>query len=303
MKVIFSIPPYQNHQKREPIMATKCARINVVSCSLTIITIFAIWLIGSAAIAAENVSFKGTTKIATGDFVTLTGKLTKPKGDGPFPAVVLMHGCEGIHKTLDHWADRLAGWGYVALEVDSFGPRGYSDICENTFQVSPIVRAQDAYDAKSYLSGLPFVDCNRIGLIGWSHGGSTALAVVSGSNYSAIAAVVKTNSEPPKGWVPFRAAVAFCPNCRGQLDDTNAPLLLLAAELDTWNPAALCRSKMPSGKTANEVMLKIYPGVYHGFDYEGYDIVMLKRHRLRYDPAAATDSMAQVKEFFAKQLK
>ena len=283
-------------------MATKRERKGVVNCCLIIITIFAIWLIGSAALAAENVSFKGTTKIASGDFITLTGKLTKPQGDGPFPAVVLMHGCAGIGKANDDWADKLASWGCVALEVDSLGPRGLVDICANVVQLPFHMRAYDAYDAKSYLSGLPFVDRNRIGLMGWSHGGCGTLASVSKSNYVALAAFVKTKSEPPIEWVPFRAAVAFYPYCAGQLDDSNAPLLILSGELDTWCPAALCKKNMPSGKTANEVILKIYPGAYHGFDYVGVDVVKGK-HRLAYNPAAFADSIIQVKEFFAKQMK
>ena len=284
-------------------MSTKRERKNVVVvCCLVIITIFAIWLIGSAAFAAETVSFKGTTKIKSGDFVTLTGKLTKPKGDGPFPAVVLMHGCRGIVKAYDDWADRLASWGYVALEVDSLGPRGLVDICATIFQVRFQIRAQDAYDAKSYLSRLPFVDRNRIGLMGWSHGGLATLASVSRSNYATSAAFVTTNLEPPKQWVPFRAAVAFYPFCIGQLDDSNAPLLILIGELDTWCPAVLCQMKMPSGKTANEVILKIYPGNYHGFDLEGTDLVV-QQHRILYNPAALADSIVQVKEFLAKHIK
>ena len=284
-------------------MATKRERKNVaVSWCLVSITICAIWLIVSSVFAAEVVSFKGTTKIKSGDFVTLTGKLTKPQGDGPFPAVVLMHGCRGIVKVNDDWADRLASWGYVALEVDSLGPRGLADICANVFQVPFQIRAQDAYDAKSYLSGLPFVDRNRIGLMGWSHGGLATLASVSRSNYATSAAFVTTKLEPPKRNDLFRAAVAFYPFCIGQLDDSNAPLLILIGELDTWCPAALCQMKMPSGKTANEVILKIYPGAYHGFDFEGQDEVV-QRHRLLYNPAAFTDSIVQVKEFLAKQMK
>lgn len=283
-------------------MAPKRKTRNVVCRCLVIITIFSIWLIGSSEIAAENVSFKGTTKTASGDFITLTSKFTKPKGDGPFPAVVLMHGCAGIGKANDDWADKLASWGYVALEVDSLRPRGLVDICANVVQLPFHMRAHDAYDAKSYLSGLPFVDRNRIGLMGWSHGGCGTLASVSKSNYAAFAAFVKVKLEQPKGWPPFRAAVAFYPYCIGQLDDTNAPLLILSGELDTWCPAALCKKNMPSGKTANEVLLKIYPGAYHGFDYEGVDVAKGK-HRVLYNPAAFADSIIQVKEFFAKQMK
>ena len=284
-------------------MVTKNIKKNIViSRILVCIAIIAIWLIGSAAIAAENVSFKGTTKIANGDFITLTGKLTKPQGDGPFPAVVMMHGCAGINKPIDDWADKLASWGYVALEVDSLGPRGLGDVCANPFQLPMHTRAHDAYDAKFYLSELSFVDRNRIGLMGWSHGGNGALSSVSKSNYVAFAAFIKKNSEPPKEWLPFRAAVAFYPYCIGQLDDSNAPLLILSGELDTWCPAALCQKNKPAGKTANEVSHKIYPGAYHGFDFVGVDVVKGK-HRVAYNPAAYADSIIQIKEFFAKQMK
>ena len=275
----------------------------VISRCLVSITIFAIWLIGSTLLAAEVVSFKGTTKIASGGFVTLTGKLTKPQGDGPFPALVLMHGCAGINKSNDDWADKLANWGYVAFQVDSFGPRGESEICANIFRVPFQIRAEDAYDAKSYLIGLPFVDRNWIGLMGWSHGGCATLAAVSRSNYGTFAAFVGTNLEPPKRNDLFRAAVAFYPFCIGQLDDANAPLLILIGELDTWCPAALCQMKMPSGKSANEVILKIYSGAYHCFDWEGVDFVALQRYRVLYNAAASADSIVQVKEFLAKQMK
>jgi dienelactone hydrolase len=281
-------------------MGPKRGRIKVV-ISLSFL-IFALWLMGSLTFAAEDISFKGTTKIASGDLITLRGKLTKPQGDGPFPAVVLMHGCAGIGKPNDEWANKLASWGYVALEVDSLGPRGESDICANIWKLPFHIRAYDAYDAKSYLSGLPFVDRKRIGLMGWSHGGCGTLASVSRSNYATFAAFVTTNLEPPERNDLFRAAVALYPFCIGQLDDSNAPLLILIGELDTWCPAALCKMKMPSGKTANEVLLKIYPGAYHGFDYEGVDVVKGK-HRVAYNPDAFADSIVRVKEFLAKYLE
>ncbi|MCX6224514.1 MAG: dienelactone hydrolase family protein [Bacteroidia bacterium] len=254
-------------------MVTKSARKMVfISRCLVCIAIFAIWIIGSVAYGAEVVSFKGTTKIASGDFVTLTGKLTKPQGDGPFPAVVMLHGCRGFAPYTEDWAERLASWGYVALQVDSLGPRGEKNICDKLLRVPYNIRTQDAYDAKSYLSGLPFVDPNRMALMGWSHGGISTLTSVSKSNYATFAADVTTNLEPPKG------------------------------ELDDWCPAALCQKKMPSGKTANEVILKIYPGAYHVFDWKGIDLVVLG-HRMLYNPAALADSIVQVKEFLTKQLK
>jgi dienelactone hydrolase len=122
----------------------------------------------------------------------LTGKLTKPQGDGPFPAVVLLHGCGGIVKNNDDWAERLTSWGYVALQVDSFGPRGQSNIYSNTMLIPLHLRVQDAYDAKSYLAGFPFVDRNRIAVMGWFTGGNITLAAVSASNYATWAAFFTT---------------------------------------------------------------------------------------------------------------
>jgi dienelactone hydrolase len=242
---------------------------------------------GSSAFTAIDVSFKGSTKKLFGDFETLTGKLTKPQGGGPFPAVVLMHGCGGINKFHQSWADKLAGLGYVALVLDSFGPRGEkAGICADPMRIPFNVRAQDAYDAKTYLGGLPFVDRNWIAVIGFSHGGATVLSVVNS----------------PKQKDLFRAAIAFYPYCQNYLGDSNAPLLILAGALDDWCPAALCQKNMPSGKTAREITLKIYPGAYHGFDMEGMDL-KVQGHRILYNSEATADSIVQVKEFLAKYLK
>ena len=46
------------------------------------------------------------------------------KYGAPFPAVVVLHGCNGMFGHSAEIADRLSSWGYVALAVDSFGPRG-----------------------------------------------------------------------------------------------------------------------------------------------------------------------------------
>jgi len=145
---------------------------------LSLILVF--FVTASFAYSGEWVTFKGHSE--TGDELSLKGILNKPQGQGPFSAVVMLHGCsgiEGITKTRDDiWAQRLASWGYVSLQVDSFGPRGKSDICASVFLIPPQLRAQDAHDAKSYLAELPFVNRNQIALMGWSHGGWTTLFAI-----------------------------------------------------------------------------------------------------------------------------
>ena len=131
----------------------------------TAISFFLVFFVAvSFAFAEEWVTFKGTSK--TGEALMLKGILEKPQGEGPFPAVVMLHGASGIlgidgtGKAFSTWSQRLAGWGYVSLQVDSFGPRGKSDITGDPSEVSPQLRAQDAHDAKSYLTGLAFVNRN-----------------------------------------------------------------------------------------------------------------------------------------------
>ena len=75
------------------------------------------------AYAGKFVEFKSG---AQSNQVRIIGYLARPQGSGPFPAVVVLHGCGGFHQDMIAWADRLRHWGYVALAVDSFGPRELS---------------------------------------------------------------------------------------------------------------------------------------------------------------------------------
>jgi dienelactone hydrolase len=264
-----------------------------MKCKTAISFFLVLFVAASFAYAEEWATFKGSSK--TVDSFTLKGILEKPQGQGPFPAVVMLHGCsgiEGMKKYLDTWAKRLASWGYVSLLVDSFGPRGESDICtgDRPFLIPPQLRAQDAHDAKSYLTGLPFVNRNQIALMGWSHGGWTTLFAID-----------ETIPIQNRG-DPFRCAIAFYPYCSTYLRNLNAPLSILIGELDDWCPAQMCFLRMPSGKTTHEAALKIYPQAYHCFDFEGID-TSKNGHRLLYNPEAAKDAIEQVRNSLAQYLK
>lgn len=252
--------------------------------SLTILLLLTVIM---SVACVSRVKFESTFLSVRTEQITLTGKLSKPNGEGPFPAVVLLHGCSGSHSREDIWAGRLKGWGYVVLQVDSFGPRGKSNICGRHYVVPPWMRAQDAYDAKSYLATLPFVDGNRIAVMGWSHGGNSTLETVK-----------RVMEEKP-----FSAAIAFYPYCgHYQLSYFNAPLLILVGEKDDWTPASLCTSALPpEGATTHELTLKVYPGAYHTFDMRVKPRVYLGHH-LEYNRAAEADAIVRVREFLAKYL-
>lgn len=103
---------------------------------------------------------------------TVDGYLTKPEGPGPFATLVHLHGCGGlppaVKRSADHfWAERLAAWGYVVLVVDSFTSRHIGNTCSGEY--AP--RVADAYGALAWLTRQPFVDPQRVGVIGFSAGG------------------------------------------------------------------------------------------------------------------------------------
>lgn len=89
--------------------------------------------------------------------------------------------------------------------------------------------------------------------------------------------------------------------------DTNTPLLILIGKEDDWANASGCSFYMPGEagyyleEPKHEVILKIYPGAYHDFDWPGVESI--PGHILKYDPEATADAIVRVKNFLAKHLK
>lgn len=251
-------------------------------------TIIAIWmvfilvpLIGCASIA----KFKSLDVNKTGEQQILKGKLTKPSGDGPFPAIVLLHGCGGPKEYYSAWIGRLQRWGFVTLMVNSFGPRGASDCWTGQEKlISPPRRALDAHGAKLYLADLPYVDRNRVAVMGWSHGGMSTLEAVQDHHQGG----------------PFKAAIAFYPLCK-QMSNINAPLLVLIGEKDDWTPAYQCEKFILPEESEQETVLKVYPNAYHCFD-QPFNLRTYRGHKLGRNSSAASDAYDRVRAFLEKYL-
>lgn len=104
------------------------------------------------------------------------GSLFLPRSSPPFPAVIVLHGCNGVSQNTRQWARRLADWGYAALILDSFTLRGIDNVCGHGMAFSGAERAKDAFAAAAWLRQRDDIDGEHIGLLGYSHGGWTALA-------------------------------------------------------------------------------------------------------------------------------
>src|SRR5215472_16079957 len=141
----------------------------------------------------------------------LLGYLARPDGAGPFPAVVVLHGCPGFFGGYAEIADQLKSWGYVALAVDSLGSREIGPRCGDGFPA----QATDALAALRYLSQDASVEAARIAVVGYSMGGDSALSTVD----------LRLIGPPfPE---KFAAAVVYYPWCRGRSGMVNTPTLIL----------------------------------------------------------------------------
>ena len=245
---------------------------------------------------SEMVSFN--VKLPNAKNLTLTGRLMKPGRGGPFPAVVLLHGCSGMvseapQKMYNTWASRLASWGYVTLQVDSLSPRNKTTICGEPYGVTPYERMYDAFAGKSYLESLSYVDDKQIAVMGWSHGGWVTFYAVDKQIWEIWGKIISD---------PFKASIAFYPWCRKSITQLSSPLLILIGAEDDWTPTDRCKNIELILKTPYNVTLKVYPRAHHAFDREGADKIK-QGHLMRYDPDATKDAIIRVKNFLATHLQ
>lgn len=117
----------------------------------------------------------------------LAGTLTLPKGEGPFPAVVLITGSgaqdrdESIfyHKPFHVIADHLTRNGIAVLRYDD---RGIGKSKGRMNNATTMTLADDAGAAVTYLLQRPEIDHGKTGLAGHSEGGMIAPIVASRNN-------------------------------------------------------------------------------------------------------------------------
>jgi uncharacterized protein len=198
--------------------------------------------------------------------LTVSGQLRVPAGvQAPMPAVVLVHGSAGVDSRGQFHADALNAAGIATLEIDMWAPRGWLGGVFGRPRGVPET-LPDAYGALKFLAGLPRIDPQRIGIMGFSWGGVVTLLTATqpyttlhtGNLYRFAAHV----AHYPVCWVynriPGYAFSAF----------TGAPVLIQAGELDAYDAPDTCTNLVASlpSEPRQFISVRMYKNATHAWD-------------------------------------
>jgi dienelactone hydrolase len=280
-----------------------------------LVTIVAAGTTAHAQVAAlpDRVSFPSAD-----GHTTLVGYVFKPSGPhaARTPAVVMMHGRAGAYSSLangnysaatlskrhQEWGHLWAEQGYVAILVDGFGPRGYPQgFGRFSYDQRPeelnevTIRPLDAYGALSYLRSRHDVVPDRVGLQGWSNGGSASLATMSAAAPGIVSPTPSTG---------FRGGLVFYPACglKGQFDNgliPYAPVRVFQGSADEEVSPRRCAELVEKSRArGGDITFTLYPNATHDFDDPGES-----RQSVEANADARKDAMARAVDFFATVLK
>lgn len=127
-----------------------------------------------------------SVQYVTGDSAT-TGYLVVPEGEGPFPAVILIHEWDGLNDRVRQVADVFADEGYLALAADLYSGRTGANRDENMALVQEahanmpaVIRNLDA--AAAFVRGRDDAT-GKVAAMGWCFGGGIALSYALGGEH------------------------------------------------------------------------------------------------------------------------
>ncbi|MEJ8847592.1 dienelactone hydrolase family protein [Variovorax rhizosphaerae] len=190
-----------------------------------------------------------------GASMALRGVLYKPAGDAK-GAVVLVHGSGGWSDHREgHYARALSAAGYVALALDSFGPRGIGSTVEDQSRISTLQMTRDAFAARRFLIEQN-VPPRRIAVAGFSKGSTVAL-------YAADRNFLPAEKER------FAAAAPFYPSStvRSREPLPASPVFMALGEKDDYTGVKPCQALAADFAGAGgKIDVKVYPGASHAFD-------------------------------------
>jgi carboxymethylenebutenolidase len=219
-----------------------------------------------------------TVKYKSGDD-EVSAFLVKPKGDGPFPGVIVIQEWWGLNDQIKGVGERLAKQGYAALCVDLYRGTVTKDPGEahELMRGLPEDRAMhDLHAAFAYLKDT--LKCKKIGSVGFCMGGGYSLSLAL--------------EEPT-----LSACVVYYGRLltdKGKLAKINAPILGFFGDQDRGIPVSDVRKFEAAMKDLKkDVTIHVYEGAGHAFFNESGK---------QYNKDAAEDSSKKMVEFFKSHL-
>lgn len=219
------------------------------------------------------------------DVISVDGKrygttLHLPKAAGPVPLVVMIPGTSGVDQRQDFYRSHLlpAGIGTFVLDIKTGIFRSRRDRPPADDNIPVVLEAVKRIRERSDVDG------ERIGVMGWSYGGTVAFRMA--------------NTEKTPGPV-FAAHVGIYGGCMRspRVSLYNLPMLMLMGTADTIVDPDRCFQFQHN----HSVPVIFFEGAHHGFDKEGVD--RNRRGRImRWDEDAAHKSRDHVVRFFKKHL-
>jgi carboxymethylenebutenolidase len=232
-----------------------------------------------AALTSSEIKFAST------DGAVIGGYVTRPKGDVAHPAVVVIHGWDGINDHVRDVARRLAKAGYVALAPDLLSRQGgTSSFSSSEAAIAAGRKLDDEMITKdltggiNYLKGQSFVGVNKIGVIGFCWGGGKALLFTTRSKDLA-ASVIYYGSNPRN---------------LEDVKNISAPVLGQYGGADEPITSAVPKLEDAMKRYGKSFDYKIYPGAPHSFNSD--------TSPRSYREDAAKEAWDRTLEFFKKHL-
>ncbi len=283
---------------------------------------------GTAATEIETLDVKIPAALHA-QKLELPAKLVRPKlasASGKRPAMLVLHGSGGLLKDgsgkgpepcsskmesqYSEWANRLAGLGYTVLLPSSYSARGFCDkhkdkmpknFDDKTEQI--ISRIYDTDAASRYLCDMEEVDCDRMGVLGFSQGGTMVMLALHWQVDHALAYFRKNKAKEVDIEIPdlkpgrpeFKMGIAYYPGCGfdGAVPMSTSksaaienkysptvPLTILHGSKDSLvkqcsTEYATGARQIQSGQVAEKLKIEdlyeitVYKGASHSFDSSG----------------------------------
>ena len=225
----------------------------------------------------------------TSDGQKIDGYLIRPMNFDPaktYPLLLAVYGgpgSQGVYNSFETsgWNQYLAQLGYVVVNINNRGNGGYgSDFEKIVHKQLGIWETHDFAEAAKYLSNEPWIDGERVGIMGHSFGGFSAgmslllhpdvfkagivtAAISDHRNYDCVLTekymgLIDDNEEGYKG----SSMVALAGNLEGKMMLVHS---LMDDNVHPQNTFQLAKAMIDNGKSID---LKIYPPGTHGVAYD-----------------------------------